>query len=75
MKFVSKHVEQKFSEYPITFRSKLLLLRELIFEVARENKSTIGEIEEVLKWGEPSYLPVFKKCRYNSKDKLVKIKT
>ncbi|MGH1469223.1 MAG: DUF1801 domain-containing protein [Bdellovibrionales bacterium] len=61
MKFASKNVEQKFSEYPIAFRSKLLLLRELIFEVARENKSTIGEIEEALKWGEPSYLPVLKK--------------
>ena len=32
-----------------------MCLRKLIFDVASKNKE-IGEIEETLKWGEPSYL-------------------
>ena len=31
-------------------------IRSLIFEVARETEG-IGELEETLKWGQPSYLP------------------
>lgn len=32
----------------------------MIFEVALENESKIGKIEETLKWGEPSYRPILK---------------
>ena len=44
-----------FESYPQTVKSKLLFLRELIFETASSIES-VGEIEETLKWGEPSYL-------------------
>lgn len=38
----------------------LLKARALIFEVAREDKN-IGELEEVLRWGEPAYITSKKK--------------
>lgn len=48
-------VELKFKIYPQEIKSKLAYLRSLIIETASEN-TTIEEIEETLKWGEPSYL-------------------
>ncbi len=48
-------VKDKFQSYPKSIRSKLENLRALIMEVANENQA-ITEIEETLKWGEPSYL-------------------
>lgn len=48
-------VDAKFAAYPTEVRPKLHLLRKLIIEVATEIPS-INEIEETLKWGEPSYL-------------------
>ena len=48
-------VELKFQTYPIEIKIKLIKLRKLILETAAENES-IKEIEETLKWGEPSYL-------------------
>ncbi len=48
-------VAAKFKSYPIDVRKKLDFLRKLILEVAAANNS-IHEIEETLKWGEPSYL-------------------
>jgi hypothetical protein len=53
--FSNAEVAAKFSAYPPAVRSKLIALRELIFQAA----STIdgaGEIEETLKWGEPAYV-------------------
>ncbi len=47
-------VELKFKEYPKEIKPKLNYLRKLILEVAKE--SAIDELEETLKWGEPSYL-------------------
>ncbi|UAA38273.1 DUF1801 domain-containing protein [Paraneptunicella aestuarii] len=46
-------VAAKFDSYPDDVRPKLEYLRQLIFSVAQE----IGadEVEESLKWGEPSY--------------------
>jgi len=44
----------KFKNYPKNIAIKLKYLRELVLEVAQEND--IKEIEETLKWGEPSYL-------------------
>jgi len=48
-------VELVFNNYPDAVRNKLLTLRELVIETAKEIKgATI--LEETLKWGEPSYL-------------------
>ncbi len=48
-------VELKFQTYPKEVQVKLYHLRSLILETATEIDS-IQEIEETLKWGEPSYL-------------------
>ncbi len=46
-------VNKKFSSYPDFVRDKLVVLRELILEVVREEN--LGELTETLKWGEPGY--------------------
>ncbi len=43
-----------FRAYPENIRMKLMYLRELILDTAV--LAGVGEIEETLKWGEPSYL-------------------
>ena len=48
-------VREVYSSYPAVHKEKLLLLRELIFSIAKQNPE-IDEIEETLKCGEPSYL-------------------
>ncbi len=48
-------VQEKFNTYPKEFKAKLEYLRELILEAANEIE-TLDELEETLKWGEPSYL-------------------
>ena len=45
---------KKFELYPEAISDQLLLIRDLIFEVAEEDD--VGEVTETLKWGEPSYL-------------------
>ena len=44
-----------FDSYPNPVRAKLLALRKLILDTAKITKG-VGAIEEVLKWGQPSYL-------------------
>lgn len=44
-----------FDTYPKSIRTKLISLRQLIFTVAAETEG-VGELEETLKWGQPSYL-------------------
>ena len=44
-----------FKKHPKTFSQKLSYLRQLILETAAEIEE-IKELEETLKWGEPSYL-------------------
>lgn len=44
-----------FSVYPKPVRSKLLALREMIFDVAKKTPG-VGKLEEALRWGQPSYL-------------------
>ncbi len=44
-----------FAAYPKKMRTRLLFLRQLIFDVASGIEG-VGEIEETLKWGQPSYL-------------------
>lgn len=48
-------VEVVFNNYPIYIREKIEQLRELIIETASEIE-IIKNLEETLKWGEPSYL-------------------
>lgn len=48
-------VEQKFSTYPKEIVPKLAYLRQLVRETASEHEQ-IEELEETLKWGEPSFL-------------------
>lgn len=49
------HVARKYQSYPEDMRQKLMFLRQLIVGVASETRD-IGDLEETLKWGEPSYL-------------------
>ena len=44
-----------FETYPKEIKSKLMFLRQLIFDVASRTDG-VGELEETLKWGQPSYL-------------------
>ena len=44
-----------FNNYPEEMREKLMFLRQLIFDTAAATEG-VGELEETLKWGEPSYL-------------------
>lgn len=46
-------VQQKFDSYPEKIRPLMYLLRELVLSIAEEGD--LGEVEETLKWGEPSY--------------------
>ena len=48
-------VAKVFTAYPDPVKAKLMDLRELIFKTAAE-LNTVAEIEETLKWGQPSYI-------------------
>ena len=54
-KIVDPKVEAAFDAFSPVVRKKLLQLRKLIFEVALKTEG-VGELEETLKWGQPSYL-------------------
>jgi len=51
----SPEVELVFNNYPVFVRKKLLNLRRLIIKAASKIEE-ITNLEETLKWGEPSYL-------------------
>jgi hypothetical protein len=53
--FADPAVDAVFSAYPKALRTKLLALRRLILETAAATAG-VGELEETLKWGQPSYL-------------------
>jgi hypothetical protein len=53
--FSDPAVGAAFDACPKPLRLKLLALRRLIFDTARNTKG-VGELEETLKWGQPSYL-------------------
>jgi hypothetical protein len=44
-----------FGAYPEPLKAKLLALRRLILDAAAATRG-VGELEETLKWGQPSYL-------------------
>ncbi len=52
---VNPEVKLVFENYPDSVRSKMLFLRKLVIETATET-AEITQLEETLKWGEPSYL-------------------
>ncbi|MBE1283778.1 MAG: DUF1801 domain-containing protein [Rhodobacteraceae bacterium] len=55
--FQSPQVADAFAAFPKAERAGLLSLRQLILEEAAACPD-VGEIEETLKWGQPSYLTV-----------------
>jgi hypothetical protein len=52
---INPQVEKIFENYPPIVRNRLAHLRQLVLETASETEG-ITQIEECLKWGEPSYL-------------------
>ena len=52
---VNPAVSEVFDNYPDQVRNKMLALRKLVIETAKEIDG-ITALEETLKWGEPSYL-------------------
>lgn len=53
--FNSAEVKAVFASYSKEMQAKLLILRQLIFDVAAQTNG-VGELEETLKWGQLSYL-------------------
>lgn len=54
MKEMADEVVTVFEQYPERYRKPLLALRELIFDTAAD-LTIVGELEESLKWNQPSY--------------------
>jgi len=54
-KIKNPEVAVVFESYPRKIRTKLMFLRQLVLDTAASIEA-VGEIEETLKWGEPSYL-------------------
>ena len=53
--FKKEEVAAAFRAFPPAMKAKLMTLRRLIFETASATEG-VGELEEALRWGEPSYL-------------------
>lgn len=53
--FKDKNVAKLFASYPAAVRTKLMSLREAVFETAATIDG-VGALEETLKWSQPSYL-------------------
>ncbi len=54
-KFTNIEVKKAFDAYPKNIRIKMMFLRQLVLDTAKDIEE-IKNIEETLKWGEPSYL-------------------
>ncbi|CAM3328560.1 DUF1801 domain-containing protein [Zobellia roscoffensis] len=52
---INPDVASVFNTYPDSVRPQMLALRKLVLETAQEIEG-INQLEETLKWGEPSYL-------------------
>lgn len=48
-------VDEVFASYPAKVRGKMQFLRDLVIETAEETEG-VKEMEETLKWGEPSFV-------------------
>ena len=55
MDFLNPEIARVFSQYQTQTKQTLLIIRQWIFDIA-QSSDEIGEIEECLKWGEPSYV-------------------
>ena len=53
--FTDRKVAKVFDAYPDNIRVRLMRLRQLIFDTAKDIDN-VGSLEETLKWGQPSYL-------------------
>lgn len=53
--FTDPAVDAHFQAYPAKVRTKMLALRDLVFETAASSP-VVGELQETLKWGEPAYV-------------------
>lgn len=51
---MNKDVAEKFESYPLHIKQHIFKLRSLIYDVA--NEDSINDLDECLKWGEPSYI-------------------
>lgn len=54
-RFEDPQVASLFKAYPPAVRTRLMALRELVFDTAA-NTPSVGPLTETLKWGQPSYL-------------------
>ncbi|PQO29876.1 DUF1801 domain-containing protein [Bremerella cremea] len=54
-RFQDANVREVFNAYPKPIRAKMMILRQLIFDVAASTEG-VGPIQETLKWGEPAYI-------------------
>ncbi len=54
-KIENSDVAEVFSDYPKPMHKKLMFLRKLVLETASETDG-VTQLEETLKWGEPSYV-------------------
>ena len=52
-KFENPDIRQAYYKFPKSMQTKMLEVREIIFEIAKNNK--IEKINEILKWGDPIY--------------------
>ncbi|KAA3608500.1 MAG: DUF1801 domain-containing protein [Calditrichaeota bacterium] len=55
IEFDNPRVADVFMNYPEKLQTKLLALRQMIFETAAATNG-VGKLQETLKWGQPSYL-------------------
>jgi hypothetical protein len=54
-RFANSDVQSVFKAYPPALRTRLMALRELVFDTASRTAG-VGDLTETLKWGQPSYL-------------------
>ena len=52
---MKENIQNSFNRFQPKTKSDLLRIRDMVLSVAKSNEM-IGEVEETLKWGEPSYL-------------------
>lgn len=55
---IDPRVESIFANYPQDVKDKMMYLRNLIIETAKETKS-VNRLDVTLKWGEPSFVTKF----------------